>query len=111
MIPRVVEEATGVDLVHHTVARVAGAARPLRVGAAGGASIRFLVADRAGCLAAIDGLAEARQVPGVVEVSPMRHPGQHVPLTHSFQDRLAYVIATAPGAAETGLQSLRATIS
>lgn len=110
MIPRVVQEATGVDLVHHTVARVAGVAQPRRARAAGAASIRFLVADRAGCLAAIDGLAEARRVPGVVEVAPLRLPGQPVPLTHSFQDRLAYIIATAPQAAETALRSLRATI-
>lgn len=111
MIPRVVEEATGIDLVHHTIARVAGAPMPLCPGTTAAASIRFLVADRAGCLAALDGLPEARGVPGVLEVTRLRHPGHPIPLTHSFQDRLAYVIAKSPSAAETALHSLRATIS
>jgi biotin carboxylase len=111
MIPRMVEAAVGIDLVHHTVARVAGVAQPLRARASFAASIRFLVADRAGHLAAVDGLEEARRVPGVVEVALMREPGDPVPRNHSFQDRLAYAIAGTPAAAEAALAALHPTIS
>jgi biotin carboxylase len=116
MIPRVVEEAAGIDLVLHTVARVAGIPCPVRPRASAAASIRFLVADRAGCLASIDGLAEARRLPHVIDVTATRRPGQPLPLTHSFEDRLAYVITKAPTpttaahAAHCALRSLTARI-
>lgn len=117
MIPRMVAAATGIDLVHDTVARVIGAALPRRARAAGAASIRFLVADGPGALTSIDGLPEARALPGVIEATPIRHPGDQIPFNHSFQDRLAYVIASATdpfasaATAESALQLLRPTIS
>lgn len=113
MIPRVVEAATRVDLVRHTVARVTGNAHPPVTRALLAASIRFLVADRAGHLTAVDGLPEARGTPGVVEAALLRPLGRLVPVTHSFHDRLAYVIATAPTpaaaarAADAALHNLR----
>lgn len=116
MIPRMVQEATGVDLVQLTVARAAGLAGRPEAGLDRAASIRFLVAERAGRLAGITGLREARGVPGVVEVTLTREPGQDLVLRRSFQDRLGYVIAaahdsdTAAQAAGAGLSALAAHI-
>ena len=88
--------------------------RPLRARAA---SIRFLLATRAGRLTQIDGVTAARQLPGVVEVGLTCEIGQEVVLRQSFRDRLGYVIATAQEgaaaarAAEAGLDVLRARIA
>jgi biotin carboxylase len=116
MIPRMVQEATGIDLVHQTVARVAGRAGPPVPTRDRAAAIRFLVADASGHLVEIQGAAEARRVPGVVEVGLTRQPGQDVRLRGSFQDRLGYVIASgadldaAVAAARTGQLALKARI-
>lgn len=110
MIPRMVEEATGLDLVARQVARAAGRTGPVRPTRGGGAAIRFLVGDTEGRLVDVRGADRARAVPGVVEVGVLGRPGQDLTLQHSFQDRLAYVVAAGPGplaAAETAEQALR----
>ncbi|MDP9239550.1 MAG: hypothetical protein M3O55_02780, partial [Actinomycetota bacterium] len=56
-------------------------------------------------------VAQARQVPGVVEVGLTRAAGADVVLRHSFQDRLGYIIAsgeTADAAAHAADEGLRA---
>lgn len=116
MIPRMLREAIGVDLIERQVARAAGrdSGSPRR--AARAASIRFLVAGSAGTVLGVTGFDRARRVPGVVEAGPLRPAGSLVEPTGSFQDRLAYVIAvaaaaaTATAAADTGLGELRALI-
>jgi biotin carboxylase len=116
MIPRMVREATGIDLIGETVAAVAG--RPVRLVATRdrAAAIRFLVAEAPGKLVEILGLAEARRASGVVLVGLTRQPGQELVLRHSFQDRLGYVIAVgadppaAARAAEAGLLALKARV-
>jgi argininosuccinate lyase len=115
MIPRVVQLATGVDMIGYVVAEAAGIAQPPRPDHAAAASIRFLVAEASGYLAAIDGVTEASRVPGVAEVGLLRELGQRLEVRHSFQDRLAYVIAAGdpdgtPAAAEAGLRALYARI-
>jgi S-sulfo-L-cysteine synthase (3-phospho-L-serine-dependent) len=95
MIPRAVQEATGVDMIYHVVAAAAGRPEPPRPQPGRAASIRFLVADQEGTLTGVNGMAEARQVPGVVEVGITARIGQHVVPRHSFRDRLGYVIAAA----------------
>ena len=91
----------GIDLVTMTVARAAGlrfdgpavdSAAPQPPGA-GAAAIRFLIADRPGRLRGIGGVDVARRRPGVADVGLIREPGYEVRLQHSFQDRLAYVVA------------------
>jgi biotin carboxylase len=117
MIPRVVQEACGVDMVFQTVALAAGS--PVDTGPTRdrAASIRFLVAPTAGRLVEIDGVELARRLPGVVEVGLTREVGQDLVVRHSFQDRLGYVIASAPDgtraarAAEAGLRTLHARIA
>ncbi len=117
MIPRLVEEATGVDLIALLVARVAGD-RPAPVATrARAASIRFLVATAAGRLAGVAGVDAARRVPGVVEVGVTARAGQEVLVRGSFQDRLGYVLATDPAgaaaarSAAAGLALLRPDIA
>lgn len=116
MIPRMVHEATGVDLIGRTVARAAGHLVPSTRKRDRAASIRFLVAETPGYLTVVEGLAEARHVPGVVEVGLTRQPAQPIVLRHSFQDRIGYVIAVgddpadAARAATAGVMALRARI-
>jgi len=116
MIPRMVHEALGIDLIFHVVAKAAGQAKSPQPTAAGTASIRFLVARANGRLVEIGGVDAARAVPGVVEVGITREPGQDVVLRHSFQDRLGYVIASAADgsvaarAADEGLLAIEARI-
>ncbi len=117
MIPRMVQEATGIDMIFHQVARAAGRAEPPRASRARAASIRFLVATTSGRLTEICGVEAAGRVPGVVEVGLTREPGQEVVLRRSFQDRLGYVIASAGAgsvaarAADEGLRVLEARIA
>jgi argininosuccinate lyase len=116
MIPRLVEQAIGVDLVAHVVARASGLAKTPTATADLAASIRFLVAPRSGRLAGVDGQDVARGVPGVVEVTVNRDPDGDIVVRHSFQDRLGYVIAVgerpdeAARAADAGLHQLRPRI-
>lgn len=96
MIPRMVEAAYGVDMVLHTVARAVGDTTPPRPTRTGAAAIRFVVAERSGRVARIDGERRARAVPGVVEVGLLRTVGDRVELRHAFTDRLGYVVAAGP---------------
>ena len=111
MIPRLVHEALGVDLIEHVVATAAGRPRPVRVTHVRPGAIRFVVAHDSGHLSDIEGVEQARALPGVVEVGITRPAGQDVELTHSFQDRLGYVIAAADAgsvAARTAEQAVLA---
>jgi biotin carboxylase len=116
MIPRAVQEATGIDMIGHVVAAAAGRAGPPEAVRFRSASVRFLVAQTSGRLAAITGQDAARDVPGVVDVGLTCEIGQQVQLRHSFKDRLGYVIAAADDgtaaarAAETALAALHARI-
>ncbi|WP_157249747.1 ATP-grasp domain-containing protein [Nonomuraea typhae] len=117
VVARMVEAATGIDLVRHTVAKAAGLELPLRATVRRAASVRFLVAAREGRLAGIDGLEAARAVPGVVEAGLTREPGQEVRPRGSPRDRIGYVIAVAgtgvaaARAATAGLATLTARIT
>jgi len=95
MIPRIVEESCGIDMIGHVVANAAGRVTTLQPTRSRSASIRFLVATTGGCLAEIDGIELARRLPGVAEIGVLCQAGQQVVLSHSFRDRLGYVIAVA----------------
>ncbi|MDQ1566305.1 MAG: hypothetical protein QOF96_1185, partial [Actinomycetota bacterium] len=125
-IPTLVLLATGIDLVGATVdAAVLGDSRrlcrgdaphppggagrprpgaglswaaPAAVIGGGHASIRFLVAPRAGRVRATAGVAEAAAVPGVIDVAIAARAGQRVGGTGSFLDRIGHVITVAPTA-------------
>ncbi|HEY0639717.1 MAG TPA: ATP-grasp domain-containing protein [Pseudonocardiaceae bacterium] len=116
MIPRLVDEAIGVDLIAAAVARAAGRPVDLTPARAGAASIRFLVAADDGVLREVTGVEAARAVPGVVDVTLTRDPGHQVRLRNSFQDRIGHVIAAARAgsvaarAADDGLRAIEARI-
>lgn len=97
MIPALVQEATGVDLVDHCV-RAASGQRPGRVPAPrAAAAIRFVLAPSAGVVTDLRGRAAAAALPGVRAVELTVAPGDRIPeLTHSFRDRLGYVVARGP---------------
>jgi S-sulfo-L-cysteine synthase (3-phospho-L-serine-dependent) len=117
MIPRVVQEATGIDMIWHLVASAAGRPEQPRPTRRQAASIRFMLAPGDGRLVGIDGVPAASRLPGVVEVGLLREAGQDIVRRQSFQDRLGYVIAvaadgaTAARAAEHGSRLLRARIA
>lgn len=108
MIPRMVEEACGIDMTFQTVADAAALGKVARRSRAAAASIRFLVAGRGGQLVGVGGVDQALGMPHVVDVGVSKQPGEVV-VRHSFQDRLAYLIAgaddsrTAARAAEDAL--------
>jgi argininosuccinate lyase len=94
MIPALVCEATGIDLVGCCVALAAGHPVPLTGTRTGGAAIRFVVAERSGRVAAIAGADRAARMPGIKAVTLAVAEGDEVPaVSNSFQDRLGYVLA------------------
>ncbi|GIG71594.1 ATP-grasp domain-containing protein [Phytomonospora endophytica] len=105
MIPRVVEEACGIDMVQHVVAKAVGRETTPRPTRARSASIRFLLAGRPGRLAEVGGVERARLVPGVTEVCASWEPGYDVTIRNSFQDRAAHVIAAADDGRAAALAS------
>jgi biotin carboxylase len=116
MIPRLMQLATGVDLVTAVVAQAAGVPFELRPRSRHQASIRFLVPNSEGLLTCVEGLYEAMAVPGVVEAACQRVPGSRLSLHGSFRDRIGHVIALgeseagAVEAAEAGLARIRLVI-
>jgi biotin carboxylase len=114
MIPRLVAESLGIDMIFHVVAEAAGQPRQPRPVRADPTAIRFLLANEAGRLTGVRGVAAAQAMPGVLEVGITGRPGQEVLVRHSFTDRLGYVIAhgdsgsVAARAAEEALRLLAA---
>lgn len=96
MIPTLIALTAGIDLVDAVVARASGQRpSPARLGHRHGhAAIRFLVAGSGGTVTAASGPAAARALPLVCRAVLTVAPGDTVEITHSFRDRLGYVIAT-----------------
>ncbi|MEU4250217.1 ATP-grasp domain-containing protein [Amycolatopsis sp. NPDC026612] len=113
MITAVVEEATGIDLVACCVDLACGRPPSLAPARAAAASIRFLVAERAGAVTAVRGIPAAQRMPGVRAVAVTVEPGTRIgELTQSFRDRLGHVITTAGDVARAAsvAESARAAI-
>lgn len=104
MIPRLVQEATGIDLIELTVARAAGRPTPIEPSRQAFAAIRFLLAPNPGTLLHAGGVEEALRCPGVVAATLTATIGQQLRPQHSFRDRLGYVISRG----EDGLSAARA---
>jgi argininosuccinate lyase len=101
LIPVLIEQVSGCDLVQATVDLAVG--RPGReapeVRPHQHASIRFVVAPERASVTGPGDEAAARAVPGVVDVSLAAAPGDRVGGTGSFLDRIGWAIATGPTAA------------
>ncbi|WP_395367098.1 ATP-grasp domain-containing protein [Streptomyces sp. YH02] len=120
MIPVLVTQACGIDLVRAQVNAVVGRREDVAPGHARTASIRFLTADRAGTLGkdseVTAAVAEALTVDGVVDTALYRAPGERVSAAEDFRDRIGHVIAVAEAlgqsgqSADAGLRSLRGVL-
>ncbi|MFB9363931.1 ATP-grasp domain-containing protein, partial [Actinoplanes nipponensis] len=108
MIPAAVRAATGLDLVDAVIARASGGAPRAAAPAAGHAAIRFQLLAAEGRVAAVRGRAQAVASPGVVAAHALTVPGAVVTRTHSFQDRLACVVAAGHDAAAAQRNAERA---
>lgn len=108
LIPRLVRQATGRDLIDEVVTGAAGlpAAQPAPGGRS--ASIRFLLPGREGRLAGVTGLEQARELAGVIEAQCRLEPGAQVRIEHSFVDRKGHVIASGPDPAAAAAAADRA---
>ncbi len=95
-IPELVRLAFGLDLIGETVRLALGRAVRLERPLVRFASIRFLLAPRAGTLAGVEGLEAARQVEGVAEAQLYTRPGNRVRRGGDFRDRLGHVMAAGP---------------
>ena len=104
--------AVGVDLAALTVAAALGEAiDPAQVlprSAAGGATTRFLAAERAGLLRAVEGLAAAEALPGVERVRSYRSPGAEIGVLRRGNDRHGAVLAVGASRAEAVERAARA---
>jgi S-sulfo-L-cysteine synthase (3-phospho-L-serine-dependent) len=93
MIPELIRLSTGVDLLEQQLRVAAGGPAALTGEPAGYAGIRFLLAEREGVLTAIDGVAQAENVPGVERVTRTARTGARVRPARDAYDRLGHVIA------------------
>jgi biotin carboxylase len=100
MIPELVRLALGVDLLAALLAGLQGQPVDLAARRCDWASIRFLLADHAGVLSAVDGAEAARRLPRVQEVAVTKPLGAAVEPAQEAAHRLGYVIAGGPSRAE-----------
>ncbi|GHE73699.1 pyridoxal-phosphate dependent enzyme [Streptomyces vinaceus] len=94
MIPELIRLATGSDLLEQQIRAAAGLPVDLAARRSGHAGIRFLLADRPGTLASVDGIAEALAADGVERVTVTATPGRSVRPPRNAYDRLGHVIAS-----------------
>jgi len=99
-IPELVRHAQGIDLVRETLRLVVGDAPDPRPAIQRHASIRFLFSPGEGRLAGVEGMEGARGIPGVVDATLYRAPGDALAVHGDFRDRIGHVIACADGADE-----------
>jgi biotin carboxylase len=108
-IPRLVEDATGVDMAELFLRQVLG----VDIGESGdlvarrdgpryraGGAIRYLAVDRAGTLAGIEGWDAVREAPGVVDAQQLVPDGARLDGLRDSFSRLGYVRVRAADADE-----------
>ncbi|MDK1389612.1 acetyl-CoA carboxylase biotin carboxylase subunit family protein [Sinorhizobium sp. 8-89] len=94
--PRLVQLAYGVDIINEHIKLVIGNECNLRTTHSHAAVARFLVPDRDGILAPVDGTSRAAAVPGVVEVRFYVEPGTRIIRKGDYLDIIGHVIAASP---------------
>ncbi|MEU8542179.1 pyridoxal-phosphate dependent enzyme [Streptomyces sp. NPDC048717] len=95
MIPEVIRLATGTALLEQQVRAATGEPPDLAREFTRQGGIRFLMAERAGRLAAVEGADRAAEVAGVDRVTVTVRPGADVRPAEDAYGRLGYIIATA----------------
>ncbi|MFE0020225.1 ATP-grasp domain-containing protein [Amycolatopsis sp. NPDC059021] len=108
MIPQLVLLASGVDPITAVLEVVTGGTPKVTPTLRRHAAIRFVIPGRDGIVRAIDGVADARGLPGVAEVSVAPRTGTAYERRNSFEDRIGYVIATGTSAVSAGALAERA---
>jgi S-sulfo-L-cysteine synthase (3-phospho-L-serine-dependent) len=98
MIPELIRAATGVELLDAQLRAATGLPVTLTPTGKGYAGIRFLTADRAGILAGVDGVEEARRRAGVRGVTVTAAPGTRVRPPENAYDRVGHLIAVGDDA-------------
>lgn len=104
-IPELVRLATGIDLIRETLRAVLGEPVDLRPGAIRHAAIRFLIPPGEGVLEGVEGIEEARELPGIAAVEVYLPPGKEIRLHQDFRDRMGHVLACADGPGEAALRA------
>lgn len=94
-----VHRALGVDLVKETLEALTTGSPPSREPGTGAAAVRFF-AHESRTLEAVDGVAEAAAMPGVVRVWCTAKPGDILGPLRSSDDRQGYILATGRDSAE-----------
>jgi len=95
-IPRLVETATGIDLICETIRVFTGRRVCLAPTRSRAAALRFVLAPGSGTLDGLPGLEEARRAEGIVEAIAYRDLGAEVAVHGDFRDRIGHVLAAAP---------------
>ncbi|MBV9791151.1 MAG: ATP-grasp domain-containing protein, partial [Chloroflexi bacterium] len=95
MIPELVAQSTGIDLLTNQLLAASGVAPQLEPRRQAYAGIVFLTAPSAGVFGGVPQLDALRAQPGVVQAVVTKAVGQQVQPAHSAYDRLGYVILTA----------------
>lgn len=103
-----VELAFGVDMIGATLSGLMHGDPALGVQAPRGAAIRFLVLPE-GTIGQVQGVAEARSLPGVVRCEIDLAPGQAVLACKNSSQRLGYVLATG-ATAEQAIEHVEAAM-
>ena len=99
MIPELVRRATGTDLLEQQLRAAVGMRTDLTAVHAAHAGIRFLLPERAGVLSGVDGVEQARDTPGVTQVTVAVPRGSAVRPAENAYGRLGYLIAAGRSAA------------
>jgi biotin carboxylase len=92
MIPELVWQAQGIDLLKSQLLAACGEPPQLSPNCSASAGIQFLTAPRAGRLIEITDLDSVRQRPDVIQVVITATSGKKIKLPQSAYDRLGYVI-------------------
>lgn len=92
-IPELVRLSYGIDLIHNTVMGAVGRTPKLNATNSSYASIRFVIAQKAGALRAFKGIPEAVSLEGIADVALYRESGALVTSYGDFRDRLGHVIS------------------
>jgi len=95
MIPELIRQATGVDLIRATILLVCGKSCSLTPRRQKVSGIRFLQAHSGGTLDSVDGIEDALQLPNITIAKQTHRDGAQIMLRGDFRDRVAYLIATA----------------
>ncbi len=99
--------STGIDMVGNTIRLACGESVDIEPKFSKGAAIRYFEACN-GIIRSIEGLDEARKIPGVKEVSIVHQVGETVGKIGNSADRIGFVISQADTADEAVLLCARA---